>query len=143
MAKRITEMKHQTAVIRWAKQPSIRQQYPELKLLFHIKNENREGGAQAVAIDKAMGVKKGVCDLCLPVPRGEYHGLFIEMKSLSGKAREEQLWWIDELKAQGYCAQVCKGYLDAIELCSFPLYARNSTSTSNGSEQAKAKCLMI
>ena len=116
MAKRITEMKHQTAVIRWAKQPSIREQYPELKLLFHIKNENREGGAQAVAIDKAMGVKKGVCDLCLPVARGEYHGLFIEMKSLSGKAREEQLWWIDELKAQGYYAEVCKGYLEAIKL---------------------------
>lgn len=110
----ITEMKHQSAVIRWSQQASIRSRWPELKLLFHIKNENREGGAQAVAIDKAMGVKKGVPDLCLPVPRGNYCGLYIEMKSLSGKARQEQQWWIDELGAQGYLAIVCKGYVEAI-----------------------------
>lgn len=115
MAKSVHEMKHQTAVIRWAKQPSIRQKYPELKLLFHIKNETKEG-AQAVAIDKAMGVKKGVPDLFLPIPRGEYCGLFIEMKSTSGRAREEQLWWLDELRNQGYMAEVCKGYLEAINL---------------------------
>ncbi len=110
----ITEMKHQTAVIRWSQQKSIRRRWPELKLLFHIKNENREGGAQAVAIDKAMGVKKGVPDLCLPVPRGNYCGLYIEMKSLSGKARQEQQWWIEELNAQGYLAIVCNGYMEAI-----------------------------
>lgn len=110
----ITEMRHQTAVIRWSQQESIRSRWPELKLLYHVKNENREGGARAVAIDKAMGVKEGVPDLCFPVPRGNYHGLYIEMKSLSGKARQSQRWWIDELNAQGYLAIVCNGYMEAI-----------------------------
>lgn len=34
-------------------------QVAELALLHHIKNETREGAKQ-IAIDKAMGVKKGV-----------------------------------------------------------------------------------
>ena len=64
-------------------QSSIRSKWPELALLHHIKNETREGAKQ-IAIDKAIGVKKGVPDLSLPVPRGRYHGLYIEMKNDAG-----------------------------------------------------------
>ena len=74
----VHESKHQEAVIKWSQQPSIRSKWPELALLHHVKNET-QGGARQVAMDKAMGVKKGVPDLCLPVPRGTYHGLYIEL----------------------------------------------------------------
>ena len=112
-----SESSHQQAVIKWSQQPSVRERYPELALLHHIKNETT-GGAAEVAADKAMGVKKGVPDLCLPVARGGFHGLYIEMKTPSGKASEAQRWWVMALKEQGYRAAVCHGYDAAVaELC--------------------------
>ena len=112
-----SERQHQQAVMKWAMQPSIRDRWPELALLHHIKNETT-GGAAEVAADKAMGVKKGVPDLCLPVARNGYHGLYIEMKTPSGRASEAQRWWGMALKKQGYRAAVCYGYDAAVaELC--------------------------
>lgn len=112
-----SERQHQQAVMKWARQPSIRERWPELALLHHIKNETT-GGAAEVAADKAMGVKKGVPDLCLPVARGGFHGLYIEMKTPSGRASEAQRWWMMELTKQGYRAVVCHGYDAAVaELC--------------------------
>ena len=112
-----SERQHQQAVMKWARQPSIRERWPELALLHHIKNETT-GGAAEVAADKAMGVKKGVPDLCLPVMRGGFHGLYIEMKTPSGRASDAQRWWMMELTKQGYRAVVCHGYDAAVaELC--------------------------
>ncbi len=112
-----SERQHQQAVMKWARQPSIRERWPELALLHHIKNETT-GGAAEVAADKAIGVKKGVPDLCLPVTRGGFHGLYIEMKTPSGRASEAQRWWMMELTRQGYRAVVCHGYDAAVaELC--------------------------
>lgn len=112
-----SERQHQQAVMKWARQPSIRDRWPELALLHHIKNETT-GGAAEVAADKAMGVKKGVPDLCLPVARNGYHGLYIEMKTPSGRASDAQRWWVTRLTEQGYRAVVCHGYDAAVaELC--------------------------
>ena len=112
-----SERQHQQAVMKWARQPSIRERWPELALLHHIKNETT-GGAAELAADKAMGVKKGVPDLCLPVARGGFHGLYIEMKTPSGKASAAQRWWVTRLTEQGYRAVVCHGYDAAVaELC--------------------------
>lgn len=112
-----SERQHQQAVMKWAMQPSIRERWPELALLHHIKNETT-GGAAEVAADKAMGVKKGVPDLCLPVTRGGFHGLYIEMKTPGGRASDAQRWWMMELTKQGYRAVVCHGYDAAVaELC--------------------------
>lgn len=110
----MTETQEQINVIKWGQQPSIRAQYPELALLFHIPNE-RSDKVQA-AILKKMGVKKGVPDLCLPVPSGRYHGLFIEMKQANGRASDEQLWWLDHLKANDYATAVCYGWKQATEV---------------------------
>lgn len=109
------EYKHQQAVIKWSQQPSVRRKWPELSMLHHVKNETKEGQRQ-VAIDKAMGVKKGVPDLCLPVPRGGYHGLYVELKKPGGKLSKPQEWWITHLCEQGYMADVCHGYQEAIEV---------------------------
>ena len=112
-----SERQHQQAVMKWARQPSIRERWPELALLHHIKNAPT-GGAAEVAADKAMGVKKGVPDLCLPVARGGFHGLYIEMKPPSGKASDARRWWMMALTKQGYRAVVCHGYDAAVaELC--------------------------
>lgn len=107
------EYKHQIAVMKWSRQPSIRGKWPELALLHHVKNETTEGEKQ-VAIDRAMGVKKGVPDLCLPVARGMYHGLYIELKSEKGRTSPEQDWWGERLIAQGFAWEVCHGWQSAV-----------------------------
>ena len=65
---------------------------------------------------KAAGVKSGVPDICLPVPRAGYHGLYIELKrQKGGRISPEQTEWIDALIKQGYCAAVCRGWEAARE----------------------------
>lgn len=109
----MTEFQHQYTLMQWAL--ASRKKYPELKLLHHIPN----GGTRDVIEGKNLkraGVKKGVPDLCLPVPRGPYHGLYIEMKTETGKATPEQTWWIEELNGQGYFCEVCHGWKNAVRV---------------------------
>lgn len=96
-----SEAQHQANVIKWSQQPSIRRQWPELALLHHIPNGGTRDVVEAKHL-KQQGVKSGVPDLCLPVPRGQYHGLYIEMKTESGHTSDEQEWWGERLQAQGY-----------------------------------------
>ena len=119
-----TENQHQTAIFKWSRQPKIRAAFPELKLLFHIKNETREGAAQ-VAVDRAMGVKKGVPDLCLPVARGKYHALYIEMKTEKGRTTKEQEWWLEALREAGSCACLCRGWEVAAQVLTWYLSLPN------------------
>lgn len=59
---------------------------------------------------KAAGNRKGFPDLNLLVPRGQFHGLIIELKRLKGgKLEPEQAGWLDFLNGQGYMAVVCCG----------------------------------
>lgn len=111
----VSEARHQQAVIKWSQQPAVRNAWPELALLHHIKNETTEGAKQ-VAVDRAMGVKKGVPDLCLPVPRGRYHGLYIEMKTETGRTTAAQGWWGEKLLEQGYMFEVCHGWQSAVRV---------------------------
>ena len=48
-------------------------------------------------------------DLCLPVARGGFHGLYIELKAGKNRPTEMQKTWIDALSAQGFAAFVCYG----------------------------------
>lgn len=55
----------------------------------------------------------GVPDLCLPVSRGKYHALYIELKVGNNKATEKQRKWIKRLREQGNLALVCYGWEEA------------------------------
>lgn len=61
-----------------------------------------------------MGVKAGIPDLCLPVPRGEYSGLYIEMKFEKGRLEESQKKMLRLLTKQGHFCAVCYGAEEAI-----------------------------
>lgn len=92
---RRTEEQEQIALMNWARmQENV---YPELTMLFHIPNGGKRSKAEAARF-KAAGVKSGVPDLFLPIPRGKYHGLFIEMKMKPNKTTQNQLHWIFNLK---------------------------------------------
>lgn len=105
------EQIEQMRLIVWTQRPEVRERYPNLKLLYHVPNERKCTPAQGQAL-KRMGVKRGVPDLCLPVPSGKAHGLYIELKSMvkSARASDAQLWWMDELVAQGYAVAMCRGW---------------------------------
>lgn len=106
-----TEEEEQIDLMRWAALAAAAR--PELRLLFHIPNGGSRGKAEAGRF-RAMGVKSGVPDLCLPVARGPWHGLFVELKrTRGGRVSSEQAVWIRELEAQGYCAVVAYGWEQA------------------------------
>lgn len=101
------EHDEQAALVRWAALQRIR--YPELALLFAIPNggDRHEAVAQRL---KAEGVRPGVPDLCLPVARGGWHGLYIEMKTQRGRPSRPQRQWLAALLREGYRAEVCRGW---------------------------------
>lgn len=51
---------------------------------------------------KAQGMRAGIPDIFLPVPRGNWHGLYIEMKFGSNKPKGEQADVIERLDRLGY-----------------------------------------
>lgn len=82
--------------------------------MFAIPN----GGHRHIAVAtklKREGVKSGVPDVCLPVPRRSYHGLFIEMKFNKNKPSAKQKDWIEALSEQGYFVRVCYSWQEASE----------------------------
>lgn len=88
---------------------------PRLELIFAIPNglwaKNDGVGRKA----KAEGLKKGIPDLLLPIASKGFHGLFIEMKKLTGSSTSAaQKQWHTDLREQGYVVELCKGHEQAI-----------------------------
>lgn len=103
-----TEAQEQAALFEWAER--MKGKYPELSLLFAIPNGGSRHPAEAKNL-KAQGVKPGVPDLCLPVARGGYHALYIELKRRKGgRTSPGQEAWISALKEQGNAATICFGW---------------------------------
>lgn len=92
-------------------------EYCDLKQIpvYHIPNEARRT-PQGGAWQKRQGLRPGVPDLCVPVPRGKYGALYIEMKSKRGKITHNQAEWIHRLRDCGNCAFVCYGADIALQL---------------------------
>lgn len=107
------EGEEQATLFSWAKMQSWR--WPELALMFHVPNGGSRKKSEAARF-KAEGVKAGVPDVFLPVPRGGFHGLFLELKrQKGGRVSPEQEDWIRRLNGQGYRAVVCRGWQEAAE----------------------------
>ena len=67
------ESEEQICLFQWAQYQSGR--YPELELMYHIPNGGSRNKYEAANL-KLQGVKAGVPDICLPVARGKFHGLY-------------------------------------------------------------------
>lgn len=103
-----TESVEQQCLFRWAAFQSGR--FPELALLYHVPNGGSRKKAEAGRF-RTEGVKAGVPDLCLPVARGGFHGLYIELKRQKGsKTSDDQKAWLSNLEKQGYFVALCKGW---------------------------------
>ena len=108
-----SEDAEQEALFEWAELMMGR--YPELDMLAHVANEGKCTQSYGAKL-KRMGMKKGFPDITFPVPRGSYHGLYIELKALDGTPSDDQLWWLDRLNEHGYKAVLAYGAGEAIEI---------------------------
>ena len=104
--RKMTENEEQKQLIQWCRTR------PELQFLFHIPNESVGGQGWQIR-NRQLGVKSGVPDLMLPIPSQGYHGLFIEMKTKTGRLSEHQRRWIEALNKLGYLAVVAHGWENA------------------------------
>lgn len=101
----------QMAVVAWCRL----QGYPHDRL-YAIENERKTLSPQQAGRRTKMGVRAGVCDLCLPIARHGFHGLYVEMKSPKGKTSEFQEQFIKEVLQEGYYATVCHSADEAIKI---------------------------
>lgn len=109
----MSEHSTQVAIFKWAKLQSGAM--PELSLMFAIPNAGRRGVIHGRNM-KEEGMKAGVPDIMLPVPRAHYHGLFIELKVGNNDLSAVQEQWLLALSSQGYMADVCYGFDAAINM---------------------------
>jgi hypothetical protein len=116
----------QKALFEWAALSEGR--FPELRWMFHVPN----GGLRPKVTAKrltAQGVKAGVPDICLPVARGGFHGLWIEMKRrVGGNASTKQMTWIGYLNQAGYKAVICEGWQEAAAIITAYLESESGTA---------------
>lgn len=113
-ADELSELQHQIRLIKWADEMAAAGLRPELELLFAIPNGMWTTPAQAGKA-KASGLRSGVPDLCLPVPRGGFNALWIEMKAARGRESEEQKRWHKQLVMHGSLVVVCYGHHQAAQ----------------------------
>ena len=110
--KKMTEEEEQMALFRWADFAAGK--YPELRTMYHIPNEGKRSTTTGARM-RAAGLRAGVPDICLPAARGEYHGLYIELKAGRNTTTDNQECWLDALAKQGYYTAVCYGWQVASE----------------------------
>ena len=106
-----TEEDEQSALFQYASY----QKEPEWKLLFLIQNGGYRKLKTGIRL-KRTGLKPGIPDMMMPVSRGCYNRLFIELKSEKGVVRENQKVWHLLLRAQGYQVEVCRGCSQAVRV---------------------------
>ena len=110
-----SEYEDQVAIFQWA--GLVEYQYPELNLL----NGSIMGGTgiKPAILNKLKkaGMKKGKPDINLPIARGGYIGLWIELKRQGGPdPSKDQIKWLMRLDQAGHLAVCCKGSEAAIRM---------------------------
>jgi len=105
----LSEHSIQSAYFDWARL------HPEAREAFAIPN----GGHRHVAVASKLrreGVRRGVLDVCLPIPVADSHGLWIEFKTGYNGLTAEQAEEASRLVSRGYTVAVCWDTEDAIKV---------------------------
>ena len=91
----------------------VRRRYPKaVGVFYHIPN----GGFRKITtarLLKRMGVLPGVSDFFCMQPRGEYSGLYLELKTEEGRLSEDQKTFLFLAQNCGYMALPVWGEVDA------------------------------
>jgi hypothetical protein len=83
----------QIDIFNWIREQETK--HPVLRTIFHTPNSFFGTNFGVITHLKKMGMRKGVYDIIVPVSKGNYAGLWIEVKKPKGKLSLEQLQYID------------------------------------------------
>jgi hypothetical protein len=111
------ENQHLVALFDWARNEIQNGRWP-LQLLVSVPNGRGFVTKKCVEQYSIYGFRRGLPDILYFRPRGKYHGLAIELKSLNRRARvspaQEEM--IKKLCRIGYRAEICRGFQEAIRV---------------------------
>ena len=103
---------------------------PVLKVVHHVPNEGKTtlaGGARK----KRKGCRAGIPDISCPIPSGEYHGLYIEMKrDKNQKPSAAQKEILAILHSLGHCVRMAYSGEQAIKIFKDYLALANTASSA-------------
>lgn len=103
-----TEDQEQIMLATWMTKQGIR--------FYAIPNGGSRNLIEAIKF-KRCGVMPGVPDICVPIPSGSYHGLYLELKRVKGgKVSDNQKYWLEFLREKAYYAEVAAGFDEAKEI---------------------------
>lgn len=112
----------QVALVNWCH--LYEKRVPELGYIFAVPNGGMRARKTAMLL-KAEGVRPGIPDLLLLVPRKGYHGLAIEMKFGKNELSGAQASEVARLERDGYDVFVCWSWEDAARHIAWYLDIRN------------------
>lgn len=114
----VSEAREQEYLFQWKYGIGVRR-WPELRWLHAIPNGMAASSFNEAKKMKRQGMTNGIPDICLPVARNGFHGLYVEMKRANGTTRDlspEQRQCLEFLREQGYQALVAFGWRDAVKV---------------------------
>lgn len=82
------------------------------KDIYHFANERKCSIIQGIQLKK-MGVRKGVADLFIAVPKNNKCGLWIELKVGKNTVSDEQMEFLQRQVTNGYAAFICRTLQEA------------------------------
>lgn len=95
---------------------------------FHVPNGGSRNVIEATKL-KRMGVKPGVPDVWVVIPKKGFSGLVIELKrQKGGVVSPDQKRWVEYLRNAGYSVHVCKGAGPAVEVVNWYLDCNNPST---------------
>lgn len=100
----------QSAIFNWARYVKIK----EGVMLFEYMSASANGGSRNLLEAKNLkrtGVSPGFPDICILLPRKNYHGMFLEVKREDKfHVSEKQKEWLKRLNKVGYNAIIGHGF---------------------------------
>jgi hypothetical protein len=82
--------------------------------VMHFPNEGKRS-IQYGAYLKRLGMRPGVSDLFIAIPKRGYHGAWLELKSANGKLSLLQKLFLEDMAKQEYAAVVTYSLDDSIK----------------------------
>jgi hypothetical protein len=112
LSKIVSEHEHQARAFSWASDHT--EDYPELDDLYALPLGGWRPKATCRRL-KEEGVKAGLPDVCLPIPRNGYGALYLELKKPGGKRPSKvQQEWHRRLRLRGNRVEVVWSWADLI-----------------------------
>ena len=115
----ISESSIQKAVMEWVRlDPILRM------CIIHIPNEGKRTSRYGKSL-KEMGMRPGVADLFIAMPRKGYNGAWIELKSKNGVLSNTQMEFLDDMRNQNYFTTTSHSIDEAIALIRWYCFETN------------------